>query len=171
MGKLKEIDLLASRSKITDREPVSSAAEALTRELQSGAAIAGVEHRDNGEVWIRLCNAEGISWVRCLKSGLGGLTPSQLGIYAKALDGHSVREPGRPRSNDARDTWLRGMVALYWAQGHPLKESPGKVSAFEKAQLEAAKRGIDIKVDRVERIWEDGTAKTELKNAVKGIPD
>jgi hypothetical protein len=170
VGKVKEIDLLASRSKRTDCQP-GSPAEALVRELQSGAVIVQVEHRDTGELWVLLRNTDGISYRLRLKSGLGELNPDQLGIYAKALSGKGVRGPGRPRANEKRDTWLRGTVALYWAQGHPLKESAGKISAFEKAQIEAAEFGFDITVDRVRKIWEEGSEKPDLKSAVKGNPD
>jgi len=167
MGKFKEIDNLAHRTKRTDHR--QGAAAFLIRELRGGATIVDVAPRLSGEVRILLQNAEGFNY--SVRLNLGELAPDQLEIYAKALAGKSVRGVGTPRINEQRDAWLRGTVALYWAQGHPLSVSATKISAFEMAAEAAAERDLDITIENVQKNWEKSSVKLDLENAVKGNLD
>ena len=177
MGKFSEIDSQARRTKRTDKKP-TSAAEALIWELQGGATIDDVLTRPDGGVVVRLRNAKGMTYHARLPAGLGELTPDQLGIYAKALAGISVKAPGRPSIMGERDAWLRGTVALYWTQGYALKPSGNakKPSAFDLTANHADEAGWTttdgkpITPELVEKVWEQGTAKVNLKALVKPSP-
>jgi hypothetical protein len=178
VGKFSEIDSQARRSKRTDKTPAASAAEALIRELQNGATIDDVLPRPDGAVVVRLRNAKGITYHVRLPAGLGELTPDQLGIYAKALAGQSVVRPGRPSTVEERDAQFRASAVLYWAQGHPLKPTgdANKKSAFELTADDAnaagttTTKGKPITPELVEKAWEKGSAKDDLKALVKPGP-
>lgn len=169
MSKMKDFAILASRTKSTDKGPMS-AADAMFDELRAGATIVEQSARLPGEVIYVLTNDQGTLWRRRVPGGLNAFTPDQLLIVARALKGETVRGKGRPITNAERDAWLRGTTAMYHAAGHPLKFNSAKKSAFELASDEAAECGIDVSPELVEKIWEAGTAKRELKNATKLDP-